>query len=211
MSKKKSNKRLLSDKESSDEDKHKRILLILANKKKAQVDEIKSLMMIIARGKQKEIDPKDTIIDWTNDEINFSISTSRYGQPDSLKNMAKKAYSSKLDDQLLEKFYNDKIQPVLTDNRYHNPEVSEIDDESPSKRLSLETLRYNRSLKSYIGRFSNVNYSPICEDMNNIEEKDDSHNGNHADSFEKDNWNRERRSRSLVSTEYNSDYEKDDN
>ncbi|CAG8579355.1 4003_t:CDS:2 [Funneliformis caledonium] len=70
MPNKKSNKRLLSDKESSDGD-------------KCQVDEIKSLMMIIARGKQKEIDIKDTIIDWTNDE------------PDSSKNMAEKAYSSK--------------------------------------------------------------------------------------------------------------------
>ncbi|CAG8657376.1 14459_t:CDS:2 [Funneliformis caledonium] len=39
--------------------------------------------MIIARGKQKKINPKDTIIDWTNDE------------PDSSKNMAEEAYSSK--------------------------------------------------------------------------------------------------------------------
>ncbi|CAG8733803.1 16108_t:CDS:1, partial [Funneliformis caledonium] len=48
------------------------------------------------------------------------------------------------------------------------------------------------------------------EDTNNVKEEDDSHNENHANSFEKDNGNRERRSRSLVSTEYNSDYEKDD-
>ncbi|CAG8438618.1 10631_t:CDS:2 [Funneliformis caledonium] len=79
MLNKKSNKRLLSDKESSDGNKHK----------------IKSLIMIIARGKQKEIDLKDIIIDWTNDEVNFFTSTSRYGQPGSSKNMTKKAYSSK--------------------------------------------------------------------------------------------------------------------
>ncbi|CAG8740500.1 173_t:CDS:1, partial [Funneliformis mosseae] len=49
-----------------------------------------------------------------------------------------------------------------------------------------------------------------CEDTNNVEEEDDSYNRNYADSFEKDNGNRERRSRSLILTEYNSDYEKDD-
>ncbi|CAG8726023.1 2735_t:CDS:2 [Funneliformis mosseae] len=69
---------------------------------------------------------------------------------------------------------------------------------------------YNRSLKSYVKRYSNVNYFPVCEDMNNVKEKDNSHNGNYADNFKKDNENRER-SRSLVLTEYNSDYEKNDN
>ncbi|CAG8692230.1 16226_t:CDS:2, partial [Funneliformis caledonium] len=137
----------------------------------------------------------------------------------------------RLDDQLLEKFYNDEIQPILTDNQYYSLEVSETDDktlkvcrmrkwvynyvefasneEKASVNASVWTrIRYNRSLKSYVGRYSNVHYSLVHEDTNNIEEKDDSHNGNYADSFEEDN--RERRSRSLVSTEYNSNYEKDD-
>ncbi|CAG8671415.1 855_t:CDS:2 [Funneliformis mosseae] len=37
----------------------------------------------------------NTIIDWTNDEVNFSTSTPQYRQPSSLKNMAVKSYSSK--------------------------------------------------------------------------------------------------------------------
>ncbi|CAG8734734.1 16892_t:CDS:2, partial [Funneliformis caledonium] len=94
----------------------------------------------------------------------------------------------------------------------------------PNERSSLETLSgnlqrqdlktrtgYNGSLKLYIRRYSNVNYFLVHKDTNNVEEDDDSHNGNYADSFEEDNGNRERRSRSLVSMEYNSDYEKDNN
>ncbi|CAG8458589.1 14261_t:CDS:2 [Funneliformis mosseae] len=130
-------------------------------------------------------------------------------------------------DQLLGKFYNDEIQSVFTDNRYHSSEISETDNESLKQKILRTFLRdyidtefsqaskirtwYNRSLKSYIRRYSNVNYSSVCEDTNNVEEKDYSHNRNYVDSFEKNNRNSERRNRSLVSMEYNSNYEKDDN
>ncbi|CAG8438630.1 10632_t:CDS:2 [Funneliformis caledonium] len=185
-------------------------------------------------------------VEWTDNDKKRKHANSRYIEK---RERQARTISKliRLDDQLLEKFYNDEIQPVFTDNQYYSPKVSETDDECSKQKIVIRDIKwqsstvrrmrkrmynyvefapneekapvnapawtkteYNRLLKSYIGRYSNVNYSPIHEDMNNVKEENDNHNGNYADSFKENNGNREKRSRSLILTEYNSDYEKDD-
>ncbi|CAG8440459.1 2376_t:CDS:2 [Funneliformis mosseae] len=96
------------------------------------------------------------------------------------------------------------------DKELRNALRPNFEEKAPMNASAWTRTEYNKLLKSYVRRYNNVNYSLICEDTNNIKEENDSHNENHVDSFEKDNGNRERRSKSLVSTKYNSDYEKND-
>jgi hypothetical protein len=39
-----------------------------------------------------------------------------------------------LKDRLVNNFYDDELNPIQTDNRYHSPEVSETDDNNPNER-----------------------------------------------------------------------------
>jgi hypothetical protein len=40
----------------------------------------------------------------------------------------------KLDDRLINKFYDDELNLIQTDNSYHSPEISETDVDNPENR-----------------------------------------------------------------------------
>ena len=60
----------------------------------------------------------------------------------------------KLDDRLLRNFYNDELQPIRTDNRYHSPEVSETDNEDVKQKIVIQDIKWRSSTVSDFNYFN---------------------------------------------------------
>jgi len=57
----------------------------------------------------------------------------------------------KLRDPLIKNFHSNELRPIMTDNKYHSPEVSESDTENPNKRMVvIRDLEWRSSTVSFI-------------------------------------------------------------
>lgn len=56
----------------------------------------------------------------------------------------------KLEDRLMNKFYNDELNPIRSDNRYHSPELSETDeaDDSNNRKIVVRDLKWRSATVS---------------------------------------------------------------
>jgi hypothetical protein len=61
--------------------------------------------------------------------------------------MIKKLFRAK--DRLINRFYDDELQPIMNENWYHSPEESETDEENDGKRkIAIKDLKWRSSTVS---------------------------------------------------------------
>ncbi|UZN99503.1 uncharacterized protein OCT59_000772 [Rhizophagus irregularis] len=93
-----------------------------------------------------------------------------------------------LKDRLVDKFYDDELRPVRTENRYHSLEESETDEDNPNKRkIVIRDLKWRSSSSRRVRNreYSNYATNKIDAPINALRWTKDGYNGSLKQLIEK--------------------------
>ncbi|CAG8568306.1 5400_t:CDS:2 [Funneliformis caledonium] len=162
----------------------------------AQVDELKDLLKTITRGKQKAIDPKNNIIEFSdNDTMIIEVEA---GKEFSLLGSDRKDHDHKKDFRTLKKSFQSGQEQEQSEH-YVNANFNQASKVRRTQKCEFNYEEFapdEEKAPKQIGTFSSP--PPPFEDLNNVNNRDE----------ERDN--RSRKSRSVISEEYDSNSEETD-